>query len=134
MSYGAKKYKNTAVKTASKEKILLMLYEAAIKYIKLAKKATEENRISDKCNYITKTHDIISELSATLDHSQGPEVAEQLESLYSFCVNHLIKANMDNNVEALDSVQKVMTTLHEGWVAAVDEIKNNEEGSTRENN
>lgn len=134
MSYGAKKYKNTAVKTASKEKILLMLYEAAIKNMKLARKAIEEKRIADKCTYITKTHDIISELSITLDHKQGPEVSEQLESLYSFCLNQLVKANMENSIETLDSVLKVFQTLYEGWVAAVEELKKAPGDASRENN
>lgn len=123
MSYGAKNYKKTAVTTASKEKILLMLYEAAIKNCKLARLAMEQKKIAEKCKYIGKAHDIINELSYTLDHTKGPEVASQLESLYAFCVSQLIKANVENDSAALDSVQKVMGTLYEGWVAAVEELK-----------
>lgn len=123
MNYGANKYKKTAVTTASREKILLMLYEAVIKNLKLAKKAIEDKRIADKCRHISKAHDIIGELSNTLDHSKGPAVAEQLESLYSFCISQLIKINIENDIAALDSVTKVMQTLYEGWVAAVEELK-----------
>lgn len=123
MSYGAKKYKKTSVTTASKEKILLMLYEAAIKNLKLAKRAIEAKKISEKCTYITKAHDIISELSNTLDHNKSPEVSEQLQPLYSFCVNQLIKANIENDPKIIDSVLQVMSTLYEGWVAAVEELK-----------
>jgi flagellar protein FliS len=123
MNHVANKYKKTAVTTASREKILLMLYEAVIKNLKLARKAIEEKRIADKCKHITKAHDIINELSATLDHSKGPEVAAQLESLYAFCVSQLIKINIENDLAALDSVLKVIHTLYEGWVAAVEEIK-----------
>jgi len=123
MSYGAKNYKKTAVTTASREKILLMLYEAVIKNLKLARKAIEEKRIPDKCKHIGKAHDIISELSNTLDHSKGAEVSAQLESLYSFCISQLIKINMENDLATLDSITRVMQTLYEGWVAAVEEIK-----------
>jgi flagellar secretion chaperone FliS len=123
MSYGAKHYKKTAVTTASREKILLMLYEAAIKNCKLAKIAYEQKRIGDKCKHVTKVHDIVNELSNTLDHSKGAAVAAQLESLYAFCVSQLIKANVENDMQALDSVLKIMGTLYEGWVAAVEEIK-----------
>ncbi len=123
MSYGAKNYKKTAVTTASREKILLMLYEAVIKNCKLARLALDQKKIADKCKHITKAHDIINELSNTLDHSKGPEVAAQLESLYAFCVSQLIKANIENDAAAIDSVLKVMTTLYEGWVAAVEELK-----------
>ncbi len=123
MSYGAKTYKNTAIQTAAPEQILLMLYETAIKSCKLAKAAMEKKNVPDKCKNISKVHDSVMELTSTLDHKKGPEVAAQLESLYEFCINHLLKANMNNDIPAIESVQKVLTTLYEGWVAAVDEVK-----------
>jgi len=123
MSYGAKNYKNAAIKTAPPEQLLLMLYEAAIKSCKLAKMAIEKKNIPEKCKHITKVHDIVIELNNTLDHSKGPDVAAQLESLYTFASNQLLKANLNNDVEALDGVLKVLTTLYDGWVSAIDEIK-----------
>ncbi len=122
MSYGAKSYKKTSVTTASKEKVLLMLYEAAIKNLKLAKIAMEKKNIADKCKHISKAHDIVLELSNTLDHKKGGAVTEQLESLYTFCISQLIKANMETDPAAVESVLKVMNTLYEGWVAAVEEL------------
>ncbi len=123
MSFGAKSYKTTAIQTAKPEQILLMLYEAAIKSCKLAKVAIEKKNVADKCTHISKVHDIVMELNNTLDHSKGKEVSEQLEGLYDFCITQLLKANMDNNIAALESVQKVLVTLYEGWVAAVDEMR-----------
>lgn len=123
MSYGAKNYKQTAIKTASPEQILLMLYEAAIKAAKLGKAAIENGQIAEKGRQIGKVHDIINELITTLDHKKGPDVAAQLSSLYDYCVSQLLKANLNNDAAAMDSVVKVMTTLYEGWVAAVDEIR-----------
>lgn len=123
MSYGAKSYKKTSVTTASKEKVLLMLYEAAIKNLKLARIALDKKNIADKCRHIVKAHDIVLELSNTLDHKKGGAVTEQLESLYGFCISQLIKANIENDAAAVDSVLKVMNTLYEGWVAAVDELR-----------
>ena len=123
MSYGAKSYKNTSIQTAAPEQLLLMLYEAAIKSCKLAKIAMGKNDIAEKCKHIGKAHDIIMELTNTLDHAKGAEVAAQLESLYDFCVTQLLKANMNNDGAALENVTKVLITLYEGWVAAVDEIK-----------
>lgn len=123
MSFGAKSYKNTAIQTAKPEQILLMLYEAAIKSCKMAKVAIEKKNVPDKCTHISKVHDIVMELNNTLDHSKGKEVAEQLEGLYDFCITQLLKANMENDLVALENVQKVLITLYEGWVAAVDEIR-----------
>ncbi len=126
MSYGAKTYKQTAIKTATPEQILLMLYEGAIKACKLAKVALDQKNISEKCKQITKAHEIIMELNNTLDHSKGKELAAQLEGLYDFVIQQLLKANIDNDGQALDTVIKIMTTLYEGWVSAVESLKKKE--------
>jgi flagellar protein FliS len=123
MSYGAKNYKQTAIKTATPEQVLLMLYEAAIKAAKLAKIAMEKKQIADKGRHIAKVHDIVMELNNSLDHSKGPQVAEQLASLYEFCTAQLLKANLHNDPKALENVTSILTTLHEGWVAAVEEVR-----------
>ena len=123
MSYGAKSYKKTAIKTATPEKILLMLYEGAIKNCKLARKALEENDVKKKCTYIGKTHDIVMELNNTLDPTKNEEIVIQLESLYNYCISQLLEANMNNDYKPLDSVIRVLSTLYEGWVAAVNQVK-----------
>ena len=123
MSYGAKSYKNTAIKTATPEQVLLMLYEAAIKSAKLAKQAMEKGQIAEKGKNIAKVHDIVMELSATLDHKIAPDIAARLTSLYDYCVSELLKANLNNDATALESVIKVLTTLYSGWVEAVENNK-----------
>jgi flagellar protein FliS len=123
MSQGAKTYKQTAIKTAAPEQVLLMLYEGAIKFAKLAKAALEKKNIPDKCSYIVRVHDIVNELNSSLDHAKSPDVASQLASLYDFCSSQLLKANMNNDLAALENVIKVLTTLYEGWVVAVNEVR-----------
>jgi flagellar protein FliS len=123
MTYGAKNYKQTAIKTASPEQILLMMYEAAIKSAKLAKQAMEKGQLAEKGKQIAKVHDIVNELNSTLDHQRAADVAAQLASLYEFCVSQLLKANIQNDLAAMDSVVKVLTTLYEGWVGAINEVR-----------
>lgn len=124
MSNAAQKYKTTSIQSASREKILLMLYEGAIKFIKLAIQGVEKNNIKDKCENIGRAYDIILELNNTLDHKVGGEVAARLEQLYQFMIEQLIKANTKNDIESLKTVQKLLETLHEGWVLAIQKLKN----------
>ncbi len=58
MSYGLGAYKKTSVQTASKEQILLMLYQAAIKNCKKAIEAIEQKNIAGKGVHIGKLQDI----------------------------------------------------------------------------
>lgn len=117
------KYKTTSVQSASREKILLMLYEGAIKFTKLAVKAIEEKKIADRGVNIGRAFDIIMELNNTLDHKVGGEVAVQLEQLYMFMLEQYTKANITGTVEPLQANLKLLNTLYDGWVQAVEKIK-----------
>ncbi len=118
------KYKNTSVQSASREKILLMLYEGAIKFTKLAIKAAEEKKIADRGMNIGRAFDIIMELNNTLDHKVGGEVANQLEQLYMFMMEQYTKGNITGDPEPLCANLKLLQTLYDGWVQAVEKFKN----------
>jgi len=119
MTYGAKNYKQMSITTASPTQILIMLYEGAIQNIKKAIIAIEQKNLADKGKYIGKTHDIINELTVSLNHEVGGQVAKDLERLYNFMVSQLFKANVENTHEPLIAVQKNLETLLDGWKGAV---------------
>jgi len=108
-------YQTTQITTASKEKILLMLYEGAIRFTKIANQKLQEHNSAEKGKYITKTIAIVSELMNTLDHSVGGKLSSDLEAFYIFIQDKLIEANMKNSKEALDVVEKLLTTLYDAW-------------------
>lgn len=121
------RYKQTAIETASKEKILLMLYEGAIKFTKLAIIAAEKKHIADRATHICKVYDIVLELNNTLDHKVGGDLARQLEQLYMFITDQLSKANLSGDPEPLRAVQRILETLYDGWKQAVDQLKKQEQ-------
>ena len=121
MSYN--KYKKTSVESASPEKLLLMLYEGAIKFTKKAILCAEANDVAGRCENIGRAYDIVLELMNTLDHKVGGEVAENLERLYMFITDELTRANITGKVDHLQSVVKILETLYEGWCEAVEIIK-----------
>ncbi|MEY3902504.1 MAG: hypothetical protein RL189_1810 [Pseudomonadota bacterium] len=108
-------YQKTQVTTAKPEKILLMLYEGAIKFNKLAILKMKEKNVAEKGKNISKTLAIVSELMNTLDHEKGGQLAADLENLYMFIMDKLIEANMYNKVEELEVVERLLTTLYTAW-------------------
>lgn len=110
-----KQYQKTQVTTASPEKILLLLYEGAIRFVKIAQVRMQEKNIAEKGKYISKTMAIVSELMNTLDHSVGGQLAADLENLYMFMIDKLIEANIKNEPEHLEVVEKLLTTLYGAW-------------------
>lgn len=122
--YGA--YKKTAIATANRGGLLIMLYEAAIQNIKKAIIAIEKKEVAQKGLAIGKAHDIINELSNTLDFEVGGNIATDLERLYHYMTEQLVKANIENNKEPLENVQKLMETLLSAWKQAVSQVNKND--------
>lgn len=118
--YGA--YKKASITTASPGQILIMLYEAAIKHLKKAQACIDAKDIPGKGLAIGKVTDIVNELNATLNFEVGGQVAKDLEALYNFITNELLKANLNNDKEQLGRVIKILENLLEGWRGAVSQV------------
>jgi flagellar protein FliS len=123
MSYGLGAYKKTSVETASKEQILLMLYQAAIKNCKKGIEAIEQKNIAKKGEYIGKMQDIVVELSNSLDFEVGGDVAKELASLYDYILYSSTQANIKIDKSQLEGCLRVLNTLYDGWTEAVKQIK-----------
>lgn len=119
MNYGANQYKQTSITTANRGQLLILLYEGAIKNVKKAMIAMDKKDIPGKGVAIGKAHDIVNELANTLDFEVGGDIARNLERLYNFITEQLVKANLENNKQCLETVQKLMETLLSGWREAV---------------
>jgi len=121
--YGAKAYHKTSVETASKEKVLLMLYEGCIRSLKRCKVAMEAKNYAEKGLHLGKAQDIINELSNSLNFDVGGDLAKQLEGLYIHLFQETTKANIENDPAKIDHCIKIMQTLYDGWKEAVEKLK-----------
>lgn len=123
MNYGLGAYKKTSVHTASKEQILLMLYQAAIKNCKKAMEAIDERDIAKKGEFIGKLQDIVIELNNSLDFEIGGNISQELSSLYDFILFSSTQANIKIDKEPLEGCLNVLTTLYDGWSEAIKQLK-----------
>jgi len=112
--------------TASREQILLMLYDGAIKFCKQAKMAIEQNNMADKGKFIGKAMAIISEFSTSLDHEIGGDIAKSLDALYAYMLHELTKANIKNETHRIDTICNMLSELRATWSEAI-EINNGQQ-------
>lgn len=117
------KYKTTSIQSASREKLLLMMYEAAIKHTKLGIIAAEKKQIAERGMNIGRVYDIILELNNTLDHKVGGEISRNLEQLYMYMTDQLTKANLTGDPQYLKNCLKILETLYDGWTKAIEQLK-----------
>ena len=116
-------YRQTAVTTASREQLLIMLYEGAIKQLKKASECCQSKDLAGKGVAVGKAHDIINELSNSLDFKVGGEIAKNLEQLYAFMVEQIIQGNLNNDPTKFDAARKLLENLLEGWKGAIQQLK-----------
>jgi len=120
---GYQQYRYNSIVSASPERLMIMLFEGAIKFVRLAKKAVEEKDIESANYNIARAEDIIAELEASLDMSY--EVSEDLVRIYDFLYRQLIEANIKKDVNILDTVESMLTDLKDTWSEACIRLKKN---------
>ena len=114
---GVGTYQDAAVTTQSKGRLIVLLYEGAIKFMKLAIQELEANNNEAKGRYINRARDIINELNAILDTDAGGEIAANLRKLYLFIDNRLSEANIKRDPQMIREVITLMEELNQGWKA-----------------
>lgn len=111
-------YRRNAVLTASPEKLVVLLYEGAIRNMErcrlgLSDPATCRNAETGEA--LGKAYSIVGELRSTLDHEAGGEIAANLDRLYDFTLEQLHEANVTRTAAPVENGLRVMRTLKEGW-------------------
>ena len=108
-------YKKASVNTLDQNKLIIMLYDGAIKNATFAVDYMNEGDIEKVHNCLVKTKNIVTELMATLNLDQGGEIAKNLQSLYSFMFSQLIEANMEKKTEPVVVVIDLLKELRSAW-------------------
>ncbi|MDI6617554.1 MAG: flagellar export chaperone FliS [Clostridiales bacterium] len=109
-------YQQNEVLTASKGKLLIMLYDGSIKFLRLAKISIDEKNIENTNKYICKTENIISELMATLNMDM--EISKNLYALYDYMKRSLMEANIKKDKGTIDEILSMVSELKDTWEEA----------------
>jgi len=114
---GVDVYRQTAVTTQNKGRLIVMLYDGAIKFLKHAIVDLEKKDYEAKGRNIAKAQDIIVELNTVLDMDAGGEVAQNLRGLYNFMNRHLSEANIKCDTRMIQEVVSLLEELNQSWRA-----------------
>jgi flagellar protein FliS len=113
--YDAKRaYTESAVLTAPPERLVVMLYDGAIRFLNQSAVAMRAGNQRVFLDRVQRGEAIITELNLTLDMRQG-EVAERLRAIYQFCNLHLTAATVEGDPRKIDDVVRLLSELREAW-------------------
>ena len=112
-------YHQTRVKTASQGRLIVMLYDEALKQLDMAIEEMDkpQKKLDRVHNHIVKTQDVITELMASLDFEKGGDIAQNLYNLYMFFNQQLLQANMDKTSRSLNEIRRMMGELRGAWIS-----------------
>jgi flagellar protein FliS len=108
-------YQETNVTTQSNGRLVVMLYDGAIGFLKKAQQCIENGDPAGKNQAVTRSRDIIFELNASLNLEQGGHVARNLRSLYNFIWRYLSDASIKNDPQMLQKVINMLSELGQAW-------------------
>jgi flagellar protein FliS len=108
-------YQTVQITTTDRGRLLLMMYEGAIKFLKQSKAGLEEKDIAKFCRFLSKGQAIIAELMNTLDFEKGGTIARDLDRLYDFMMFYLSEANLYRDGERITKVIGLIETIYSAY-------------------
>lgn len=107
-------YTESSVMTASREQLVVMLYDGAVRFLRQSAEALRTGNREQARDRMRRAEAIIDELNWTLDMSYG-QIPENLRLIYLFCKRQLVKANLDSDPKRIDGVGRLLADLRESW-------------------
>ena len=120
--YGINAYARVGLETgvfaATPHKLVLMLFEGARVSLSAALAHMKSGQFAARGEAISRAIAIItSGLQASLDITQGGELAQQLNALYEYMSRRLLEANLYNKLEYVEEVARLLGELSKAWEA-----------------
>ncbi len=110
-------YLNIDAETTDQVGLIILLYDAAIRYLREARGNFDRNEPATAGASLEKARATISELRATLNLEKGGEIATSLMKLYNFVNHEILLTNAMREPHRLDNVIKVLANIREGWLS-----------------
>ena len=107
-------YRQGAVLSATREELVVMLYDGARRFLRQAAQAMRNGEVERGHNTLRRAELIIGHLDATLDFDQGL-VAERLHAIYLFCLEQLSRSRFTQDADMLDEVGELLGDLRDAW-------------------
>ena len=108
-------YKQQSIMTAPPERLVVMLYDGAIRFFFQAAAALREGARASALERLGRGEAIVDHLLGTLDMERGGQIAQNLEGIYVFCKRLLMEARAEGDADKVDLVRGYLTDLRESW-------------------
>lgn len=110
------KYQQAQAQTASKPKLLIMLYDGAIRFVQAGIEGIEERNYEKANTNLCKAQAIVHELISSLNFDYP--ISNDLLAIYEYMLRCLIESNIHKNATKAKEVAEHLKELRETWIEA----------------
>lgn len=114
-SRGAQAYYQTHVQSRSPLELVVMLYDGAIRFLREAEAAMLAKDLATKGRSLSRALAILTELQNNLNFEQGGELADRLDSLYTYMIGRLVDANIKGDPAGIQECLVLLDNLRGAW-------------------
>jgi len=111
----AGQYQQAQFATADRGRLLLLMFDGAQRFLSQAEAGLRAERIEEFVSQLGRAQAVIAELLHTLDHKAGGEIAQQLDRLYRFMLEHLVEANVQKSPQHVAEVQHLIGIIGDSY-------------------
>lgn len=116
-------YARTQTETASKERLMVLLFEAALRDMGKGRLALQTGSRGEASKLLSHASEIVTELLATLDNRHAPDLCQQLSEIYTFVIKELLNAMLTGQADRAEAAERAFRPVVEGFAEAVKSIQ-----------
>jgi flagellar protein FliS len=106
---------NSQITQADPAQLIVLLYSGALSLIAQGQQFHKDKDMVQAGLAISKAQAIVGELRQVLDMESGGDIAKNLDRLYAYLHELMVKAMLVNKTEPLNEAAKLLTKLREAW-------------------
>ncbi|GEJ59171.1 flagellar export chaperone FliS [Anaeromyxobacter diazotrophicus] len=126
-----RRYAQAQTETASPERLMVLLFEAALRHMRSGATALDQGRHADANQALARAGDIVAELDSTFDAARHPKLGEQLGQIYTFVSERLLLANARRDAGLAREAERVFAPVADGFARAVQQLQAEQAGAAR---
>jgi flagellar protein FliS len=115
-------YQRAQVESASPTRLIVLLYEGAIRFCSLAQDAMQKGDLEIQNANLIRAQRIIGELLGSLNRNAGGEVAANLARIYTHMLGELVRANLYDDQQVIRQVTALLMEMRASW-AEIDRLQ-----------
>ena len=118
-----RQYLENQIRTASREQLLLLLFDGAIRFSEQARHRLAGREIEEGLRLLVRAQHVVLEVMNGLDRGVGEELYRNLVGLYGFVYGRLVRAGTTVDPAPIDEALVILRRLRETWGDAVMQMR-----------